>query len=1079
MIDENETDQQTKNSCCRSGPAWRISCCDCFSDRFERASLLFEDRSLEAEYMRTRTPASIVVIPLVLSIVVIWDAGSGLVWLPTNFSAGGAPFYSLSPIGGVFSIATFVLFCLSRCYPRVRYQLVGASIWMTGVSIAIFLLVGSMSIYAYEFTVCAENFIPTEFHYTGPTSYILQYSQSFRICALCACSPTVTLIAVAWVLQKVLVIGNIASARVLTALIPFNVLMLIGMCCVAFYIQLDTPKYERCTDRSTFSGQFNIIFEMVFGIVVASGALLWAVLRKAAATRELFFWTRRTKINISQLEKEANPFHPDNLRRWIKQVQNDSLQSAEQDDDFWSIPAADLKLEAPIAAGGGGKVWRATYRNDETVAAKQIYGLLDGGNIDGIAHEAALLGQLEHPHIVKFLGICKMAHPQHPTLTALYIVQECCHSNVRAFLLACADYGDYAAWLPQAVRVATETASAMAYLHSRDIVHRDLKPENILLAVDGSVRICDFGVSSQRGAIFTSTLVTEEQLEAAVGTREYMAPEAFLHFLNQTVAEVVGAAVDVYAFGIILWELFYDWTASIDAVAELQNLAQYETALLSRVPVTLQSLLSLWELPSLDCVHDACPKYLVSMLGRCWKLIPGERPSFAAIEASFASQAERWSPKKSTFNNTHVQESVPHRTLAKSALGRMQGSPRSDLHLALLDDHLDVDGGHQVRTSRASTQQSLLSSVSTFATPESAAHGTRRLSCNSRLFMRYGLHFDSVEAEQKFDSYVHGDDFYSVLKWPFVVCAVAYGVLTAVSIYIDADWYCEDYFCQLDFLFPIISVVLFSTAASFGWLPHCRKHSNTTLLAITLTRSIVKGTLSILEQFRSNGQFELTWFDNSTRREDPQTHGFNGTEFSKGCLVFSANGTHVPPSYFCWNNTEFYKSYSCIETNALRADDTTEGSMQFAVQYSLFFWENLTVPVILMLLGLPFRLYVYAIAVPAIFLVVKLGMAFAMVTEYNDMPTSSLGYFMLSAIFAATLIMYTSCFLSVYTSEKSRRKLFILYSALQSQEVKLTRDASFRRYRQKLQTNRELLVKLPEATGSTRRLHVVTSVSVN
>ena len=54
--------------------------------------------------------------------------------------------------------------------------------------------------------------------------------------------------------------------------------------------------------------------------------------------------------------------------------------------------------------------------------------------------------------------------------------------------------------------MAAEIASGQAYLHSRQIVHWDLKPENIFLTVTGTVRIGDFGLSSQRDAAFASPL---------------------------------------------------------------------------------------------------------------------------------------------------------------------------------------------------------------------------------------------------------------------------------------------------------------------------------------------------------------------------------------------------------------------------------------------------------------------------------------------------------------------------------------------------------------------------------------------
>jgi serine/threonine protein kinase len=67
-----------------------------------------------------------------------------------------------------------------------------------------------------------------------------------------------------------------------------------------------------------------------------------------------------------------------------------------------------------------------------------------------------------------------------------------------------------------------EILKGLKYLHSGDILHRDLKPQNILVKEDGSVKICDFGLS--RGV----EAKKNEQLTKLVQTRWYRAPEQCL-----------------------------------------------------------------------------------------------------------------------------------------------------------------------------------------------------------------------------------------------------------------------------------------------------------------------------------------------------------------------------------------------------------------------------------------------------------------------------------------------------------------------------------------------------------------------
>ena len=47
----------------------------------------------------------------------------------------------------------------------------------------------------------------------------------------------------------------------------------------------------------------------------------------------------------------------------------------------------------------------------------------------------------------------------------------------------------------QIAEISTSLLEALAYLRKASIIHRDIKPSNILLMADGTVRLCDFGLS--------------------------------------------------------------------------------------------------------------------------------------------------------------------------------------------------------------------------------------------------------------------------------------------------------------------------------------------------------------------------------------------------------------------------------------------------------------------------------------------------------------------------------------------------------------------------------------------------------
>lgn len=96
-----------------------------------------------------------------------------------------------------------------------------------------------------------------------------------------------------------------------------------------------------------------------------------------------------------------------------------------------------------------------------------------------------------------------------------------------------------------AIRIATEVASALDYAHRHGVIHRDIKPENILLH-DGRALVADFGIalaaSKAGGARMTETGMS-------LGTPQYMSPEQAMGERDIT------ARSDVYALGAVLYEM--------------------------------------------------------------------------------------------------------------------------------------------------------------------------------------------------------------------------------------------------------------------------------------------------------------------------------------------------------------------------------------------------------------------------------------------------------------------------------------------------------------------------------------------
>ncbi|MCC6226745.1 MAG: serine/threonine protein kinase [Microthrixaceae bacterium] len=92
---------------------------------------------------------------------------------------------------------------------------------------------------------------------------------------------------------------------------------------------------------------------------------------------------------------------------------------------------------------------------------------------------------------------------------------------------------------PELLGIAQQLAAATAAIHARRIVHCDLKPSNVLLALDGGVRVSDFGIAELLH-------LTPPTLDSVRGSLHYMSPEV-LEGSRPT------AASDIWGIGATLW----------------------------------------------------------------------------------------------------------------------------------------------------------------------------------------------------------------------------------------------------------------------------------------------------------------------------------------------------------------------------------------------------------------------------------------------------------------------------------------------------------------------------------------------
>jgi eukaryotic-like serine/threonine-protein kinase len=98
------------------------------------------------------------------------------------------------------------------------------------------------------------------------------------------------------------------------------------------------------------------------------------------------------------------------------------------------------------------------------------------------------------------------------------------------------------------LRLFEEACRAVQHAHGKLVVHRDLKPSNMLVTAEGRLKLLDFGIAKLLTEDDDATAVTLTQAGVRVLTPDYAAPE-------QVRGEPVTTATDVYALGVVLYEL--------------------------------------------------------------------------------------------------------------------------------------------------------------------------------------------------------------------------------------------------------------------------------------------------------------------------------------------------------------------------------------------------------------------------------------------------------------------------------------------------------------------------------------------
>ncbi len=198
------------------------------------------------------------------------------------------------------------------------------------------------------------------------------------------------------------------------------------------------------------------------------------------------------------------------------------------------------RLIRPLGEGGMGEVWLAE-RSDmlqRRQVALKLPRLLTGraALAERMAREREILAGLNHPNIARLYDAGLTTTGQ-PYLALEYVEGERIDAYCQRKALD----------VPARLRLVQQVARAVAHAHANLVVHRDLKPANILVTETGEVRLLDFGIAK----LLDAGRAQETELTQLAGralTPDYAAPE-------QILGQPIGTAADVYALGVVLFEL--------------------------------------------------------------------------------------------------------------------------------------------------------------------------------------------------------------------------------------------------------------------------------------------------------------------------------------------------------------------------------------------------------------------------------------------------------------------------------------------------------------------------------------------
>uniref|UniRef100_A0A8C3X5C9 Protein tyrosine kinase 7 (inactive) n=1 Tax=Catagonus wagneri TaxID=51154 RepID=A0A8C3X5C9_9CETA len=271
--------------------------------------------------------------------------------------------------------------------------------------------------------------------------------------------------------------------------------------------------------------------------------------------------------------------------------------------DKMHIPRASLQPITTLGKSEFGEVFLAKAQGLEEgvaetlVLVKSLQSRDEQQQLD-FRRELEMFGKLSHPNVVRLLGLCREAEPHYMVLEYVDL------GDLKQFLRISKSKDEKLKSQPlstkQKVALCAQVALGMEHLSNNRFVHKDLAARNCLVSAQRQVKVSALGLSKD---VYNSEYYHFRQ--AWVPLR-WMSPEAILEGDFSTKS-------DVWAFGVLMWEVFTHGEMPHDGQADDEVLADLQAGK-ARLPQP-----------------EGCPSKLYRLMQRCWALSPKDRPSFSEI----------------------------------------------------------------------------------------------------------------------------------------------------------------------------------------------------------------------------------------------------------------------------------------------------------------------------------------------------------------------------------------------------------------------------------------------------------------